>query len=68
MEKIFHEYLRRAILGDVEAVEWIIQKYLPLINKYSRWKGKLDEDMRQYIEVQIFRKISKFNLQLGNPM
>lgn len=55
-------------MGDVEAVEWIIQKYLPLINKYSRWKGKLDEDMRQYIEVQIFRKISKFNLQLGNPM
>ena len=63
----FNEILRRAIQGDAPSVEQIIRRYQPLINRYSIWNGRLDEDLRQYIELQIFRKILKFNLYAGNP-
>ena len=63
----FNEILRRAIQGDAPSVEQIIRRYQPLINRYSIWNGRLDEDLRQYIELQIFRKISKFYLYAGNP-
>ena len=51
----FNEILRRAIRGDTLSVEVIIKRYRPLINKYSIWDRRLDEDLRQYIELQIFR-------------
>lgn len=63
----FNEILGRAVQGDSSSVEYVIRRYQPLINKNSIWKGKLDEDLRQHIEMQIFRKISKFNLYEDNP-
>ena len=63
----FNEILRLAIQGDLSSVEQIIRRYQPLINKNSICNGHLDEDLRQYIELQIFRKISKFKLYDGNP-
>ena len=59
----FNEILCRAVQGDSSSVEYVIRRYQPLIN----WKGRLDEDLRQHIEMQIFRKISKFNLYEDNP-
>mgnify|MGYP005779603629 CR=1 FL=1 len=63
----FNETLRLATQGDLSSVEQIIRRYQPLINKNSICNGRLDEDLRQYIELQIFRKISKFKLYDGNP-
>lgn len=63
----FDTVLSKAIQGDSFSIEQIIKRYQPLINKNSIWQGRLDEDLRQYIELQIFRKISKFNLYAGNP-
>lgn len=63
----FSEILGRAVQGDSFSVEYVIRRYQPLINKNSIWKGRLDEDLRQHIEMQIFRKISKFNLYEDNP-
>ena len=63
----FNEILGRAVQGDSSSVEYVIRRYQPLINKNSIWKGRLDEDLRQHIEMQIFRKISKFNLYDDNP-
>ncbi len=63
----FEEILIKATQGDPGSIEWIIRSYLPLINKNSIYNGRLDEDLRQYIELQIFRKISKFKLNIGNP-
>lgn len=63
----FNEILGRAVQGDSSSVEYVIRRYQPLINKNSIWKGRLDEDLRQHIEMQIFRKISKFNLYEDNP-
>lgn len=63
----FNDILGRAVQGDSSSVEYVIRRYQPLINKNSIWKGRLDEDLRQHIEMQIFRKISKFNLYEDNP-
>lgn len=63
----FNEILGRAVQGDSSSVEYVIRRYQPLINKNSIWKGRLDEDLRQHIEMQIFRKISKYNLYEDNP-
>lgn len=63
----FEEILVKAVQGDTLSIEWIIRHYLPLINKRSVLNGRLDEDLRQHIEMQIFRKISKFKLNIGNP-
>lgn len=58
----FEEVIKEATRGELWAIERVILQYRPLINKYSMWQGRIDEDLRQYIELRIFRKISKFNV------
>ena len=58
----FRELLIRAQTGDNEAMTDILEQYMPLINKYSFIKGKLDEDLRQNILLEIVKSIKKFVL------
>ena len=57
----FREILVRAQAGDNEAMTDILELYMPLINKHSFVNGKLDEDLRQNILLQIVKSIKKFN-------
>lgn len=57
----FREILVRAQAGDNEAMTDILEMYMPLINKHSFVNGKLDEDLRQNILLQIVKSIKKFN-------
>lgn len=56
----FREILVRAQAGDNEAMTDILEMYMPLINKHSFVNGKLDEDLRQNILLQIVKSIKKF--------
>ena len=56
----FREILVRAQTGDNEAMTDILEMYMPLINKHSFVNGKLDEDLRQNILLQIVKSIKKF--------
>ena len=56
----FREILVRAQAGDNEAMTDILELYMPLINKHSFVNGKLDEDLRQNILLQIVKSIKKF--------
>ena len=56
----FREILVRAQAGDNEAMTDILEMYIPLINKHSFVNGKLDEDLRQNILLQIVKSIKKF--------
>lgn len=56
----FRELLIRAQTGDNEAMTDILEQYMPLINKYSFINGKLDEDLRQNILLEIVKSIKKF--------
>jgi hypothetical protein len=58
--KRFSEVLISAIVGDSEAVEAILARYMPLINKHSSIDGRFDEDMRQYIIMRVILQISNF--------
>ena len=57
----FREILVRAQAGDNEAMTDILEMYMPLINKHSFVNGKLDEDLRQNIVLQIVKSIKKFS-------
>lgn len=58
----FRKTLTKAIRGSNEALADIIEMYMPLINRYSYVDGELDEDLRQYIFLHIFKNLSKFSL------
>jgi len=60
MNKSFSDLLTRAIAGDHDAIEDILEMYAPLINHHSRIYGYIDEDCRQYIMMRIAINISKF--------
>lgn len=57
----FREILVRAQAGDNKAMTDILEMYMPLINKHSFVNGKLDEDLRQNILLQIVKSIKKFS-------
>lgn len=58
----FLTVLMAAANGSNEALADIIELYMPLINSRSYVDGELDEDLRQYILLHIFKNISKFSL------
>ena len=53
----FREILIKAQSGDNEAMTDILEMYMPLINKHSYVNGKLDEDLRQNILMEIVKSI-----------
>lgn len=58
----FRIMLESAISGNRDAVERILELYAPMINGYSYIKGRLNEDLRQYILLHIIKNISKFKI------
>jgi DNA-directed RNA polymerase specialized sigma subunit len=57
----FSDVLQAARIGDPDAVEAILSRYMPLINSRSIIDGVLDEDMRQYIAMRVIMQISRFD-------
>lgn len=53
----FDMILERAVNGSRSDIEQILKLYEPLINKASYIKGKIDEDLKQYIWVPLFNLI-----------
>lgn len=58
----FRLLLQGAVAGDQDALEDILEMYMPLINNASIINGELDEDCRQYIMMHVALNISKFIL------
>lgn len=56
-------YLERAVVGDAAAVEEILIMYEPLIAKYSRIDGLIDEDLYQNLVLHIISNISRFKIK-----
>ncbi|MDF2923946.1 MAG: hypothetical protein K0R57_2860 [Paenibacillaceae bacterium] len=49
--------------GDRQAEAELITRYEPLINKYSRLKGSINEDCRQQLIIEFILAIRRFDLQ-----
>ena len=58
----FRDTLERALSGDRTELETILLLYMPLINRYSRIDGELDEDLRQYILLHVVTKLGEFKI------
>lgn len=56
----FQEILAKAVAGSSDALEKILNMYMPLIEKHSIINGKLDEDCKQHILLQVISSIYKF--------
>lgn len=49
--------------GDKQAESELIQKYGPLINKYSRQDGRLNEDCKQQLTLEFILAVRRFDLK-----
>jgi len=49
----FEAILHRAVSGDHDALEKILEIYEPLIRKYSFHNNKFDEDLHQYLLIHM---------------
>ena len=58
----FVDILQKAIAGDENAILMILKIYEPLIKSNSKWRGKLDEDLEEYIIIRIIINIHKFKI------
>ena len=53
--------LQRAQIGDHRAIEQLLFIYKPLIDSHSYVKGRMDEDLRQFILLRFLIAIKIFN-------
>ena len=58
----FSSIISRASKGDPEAMMVILGMYKPLIDRDSRVRGHIDEDLRQYIIFKLLLAVPKFTL------
>ena len=58
----FVDILQKAIAGDENAILMILKIYEPLIKSNSKWRGKLDEDLEEYMIIRIIKNIHKFKI------
>lgn len=58
----FRKDLEQAVNGNMCGLEAVLRLYMPMIDRYSRVNGVLDEDLRQYIMLKIVMTISKFEI------
>lgn len=58
----FRVILTQAISGNKDSIEKLIKLYEPMITKCSYIKGKIDQDLKQYLMLHIVKNIAKFDL------
>ena len=61
-DKEFRNTLIAAIRGDMDALADIVELYIPLITRYSCVDGKLEEDLRQEILLELCKSIRRFRI------
>jgi len=59
--RLFSEVIRDARAGDPDAIEAILARYMPLIDRRCMNGCSIDEDMRQYIILRIIANIHNFD-------
>ncbi|AIQ13853.1 helix-turn-helix domain-containing protein [Paenibacillus durus] len=61
MNSVCH-LIQLAQRGDKEAEAKLIARYEPVINKYSRQNGLLDEDCKQQLMIAFILAVRRFDL------
>ncbi|MBW4084451.1 helix-turn-helix domain-containing protein [Paenibacillus sp. S150] len=55
--------IRSAQNGNRDAEAELVARYEPLINKYSRKNGLLDEDCKQHLTIEFILAVRRFDLK-----
>lgn len=64
MQKSLTQLVISAQSGDKDSLEIIIQRFMPLLLKYSRnAKMEIDEDCMQYLITKVIEAVKRFKLQ-----
>jgi hypothetical protein len=61
--KEFAELLERALSGDNDALQSVLDEYAPLFRSRSVINGKFDEDCYQYILLRAIEMTRKFKIE-----
>ncbi|MBU5445648.1 helix-turn-helix domain-containing protein [Paenibacillus sp. MSJ-34] len=56
------ELIQLAQQGDQQAEAELIERYEPLINKYSRYYGVINEDCKQQLIIDFILAVRRFDL------
>ena len=59
MSSPFMELLERIHSSDPQAIELMIEAYMPLVNRYSYVNGAFDEDCRQFLLMRLLLALGK---------
>lgn len=54
--------LHLAQKGDKDAEAKLITRYLPVINKYAKRNGTIDEDCKQQLTIALILAVRRFDL------
>ncbi|MEJ8548618.1 helix-turn-helix domain-containing protein [Brevibacillus borstelensis] len=56
------ELIQLAQQGDQQAEAELIERFEPLINKYSRYHGVIKEDCKQQLVIEFILAVRRFDL------
>ena len=56
------EIIEKAVAGEPEAIELVLQHYRPRIKYLSKYKGHFNSDIQDCLETQLVKAILKFRI------
>ena len=54
------EVIEKAIAGEPEAIELVLQHYSPRIKYLSKYRGHINDDIQDCLKVQLIKAILQF--------
>ena len=54
------EVIEKAIAGEPEAIELVLQRYSPRIKYLSKYRGHINDDIQERLKTQLIKAILQF--------
>ncbi len=54
------EVIEKAIAGELEAIELVLQHYSPRIKYLSKYRGHINDDIQERLKTQLIKAILQF--------
>ena len=54
------EIIEKAVAGEPEAIELVLQHYSPRIKYLSKYRGHINDDIQDYLKASLMEALPKF--------
>ena len=54
------EVIEKAVVGEPEAIELVLQHYSPRIKYLSKYRGHINDDIQDYLKASLMEALPKF--------